>query len=373
MRYILIILVLWLGTVVIFTGCAGYDRMLFFTKTNMGLDLDTTPATVDVTISRREGVIAPTFEEGKTPPVLASFRSDVNGFSRMFTGISSSFAVGDAAQTMTELFDAPDSKADAQDSSLELEKMPVASALNPSPYQIKDDEGFIAPLIFGTDSSFGLKLAYSGMGMNFSTLRFGYNRKELAWAPISLSTKDGKPRVKVPSLLATVDNTNSIGKLSTKKRKDGKGQDERLKDEGLDIEYMQFFATGEAATNLAKKRQIREVMFKRMDPDFDPDEKGYDILVAINRDLANKLVQKTKNLDHINDPDKLTALYQASVGLGYIDSISDFKDLDKLLTDTAAANEAKDKLAKEFEDRAEEDLDSELETGRLNSLLMVLE
>ncbi len=56
-------------------ACIGYDRMLFTTKSNVGVDLDSTPPTFDVTIARREVVIEPTFDNAETLPVMASFSS----------------------------------------------------------------------------------------------------------------------------------------------------------------------------------------------------------------------------------------------------------------------------------------------------------
>ncbi len=375
MKYMSIVLLLFFGTLLLLPGCAGYDRMLFFTKTNVGLDLDTTPATVDATVARREGVIAPTFEEAKTPPVLASFRSDQSGFFRFFTGIASSFAVGDAAETMAELYDERDSDESA-DSSLHLMKKPSGGFWKPEPFEVDDDEGFIAPLIFGTDSSFGLKVAWSGTGMGFSTLRFGFNRKELAWAPVTLSERSGeengyKYTVKVPSLLATVDNTSTLGKLYSRElgaTGNGGGGE-------FDIQYLQFFATGKAATNLAKKKQIRQVMLARMDPDYLPDEKMYHTLVQVNRDLAEDLVEKTGELDSAvkSDRKKLTSLYRAAVGLGYIDPISDFKEMPDLSQDEQKAEELKTAIVKPLEQRAQRDLNSTIYTDLIKSLLMVLE
>ena len=72
------------------SGCAlGYDRMLLITKTNVGLDIDSKPPTAEISIARREGVIAPSFEEGKALPVLASFRFEGGWFSPR---ISATFA-----------------------------------------------------------------------------------------------------------------------------------------------------------------------------------------------------------------------------------------------------------------------------------------
>ena len=44
-------------------GCAGYDRILFVTKTNVGLDVDNKPPTAEITIARRELAITPAFRD----------------------------------------------------------------------------------------------------------------------------------------------------------------------------------------------------------------------------------------------------------------------------------------------------------------------
>jgi hypothetical protein len=87
------------GTLVVTAGCVTQHNVLFMTKSNVGVDVDTTPPTAEIAISRRELVIAPTFEGGRQPPVLATFRSD-NGQSAASTfavGGSSTFVGGDAA------------------------------------------------------------------------------------------------------------------------------------------------------------------------------------------------------------------------------------------------------------------------------------
>src|SRR5713101_5448404 len=87
----------------IFQGCAGYNTTMFMTKSNVGLDFDAKPPTAEVNISRKEAVIAPAFEGGQTPPVLASFRPNAGtggGFTSFFLGVNQTFAGGDAALAM---------------------------------------------------------------------------------------------------------------------------------------------------------------------------------------------------------------------------------------------------------------------------------
>ena len=89
-----------------FTGCAGYNHTLFMTKSNVGLDFDSKPPTLEITVSRKEAVIAPTFEGGQTPPVMASFKPRAgagSGFGNFFLGVDQTFTGGDAAVAMASL------------------------------------------------------------------------------------------------------------------------------------------------------------------------------------------------------------------------------------------------------------------------------
>ena len=242
-------------------GCGiGFNKTLFFTKSNVGLDIDSRPPTAEVTISRREGVIAPTFEDGKTPPVLASFTVDVNGISAFFGGISSTFAGGDAAVTMAKLYDDSDEEVEGKytcadfDSSFKISQEPNYVDWFGNPDQSKKllKKGEIEPFIFGTDTSFGLKVAWSGITAQApDTVKLGFNRKEFALAPVTSSpipdTTDSK--VRMPSFLATIDNSTKLGSM-----KDSK------------IQHLQYFATGKAANLMALREAVRKAMISRLDP-----------------------------------------------------------------------------------------------------------
>ncbi len=96
-------LCLAMTSIALASSCAniGTKRVLFYTRSNVGVDISSTPATLDVTIARKEGVLEPVFEGGKTLPVVASFRSDVSGPLRIFTGVAMTFATADAALALT--------------------------------------------------------------------------------------------------------------------------------------------------------------------------------------------------------------------------------------------------------------------------------
>jgi hypothetical protein len=286
-------------------GCVGYNRTLFVTKTNVGLDMDTKPPTLEVSVARREGVIAPSFEDGKTPPVLASFILEPGRNIPLFPRISQTFAGGDTAVIMSTLYGSetpPSVDMSKFDSEIELSKMPA------SKWGMElQKPGVVRPLFFGTDTSFGLKVAWSGLTAQFpDTVKLGLNRKEFALAPVTmraeedlfkmkiasevrlslvkveiakvsavprmvelkaeektlaasisaLNTEIGQRKsrnvaatVKMPSFLATIDNSSDISTL----QRSG-------------VTQIQYFATGDAADNLAIQQEVRRAMIRRMDP-----------------------------------------------------------------------------------------------------------
>ncbi len=252
--------------IVAMTGCGiGYNKTLFFTKTNVGLDIDSRPPTAEVTIARREGVISPTFEGGQTPPVLASFGVDVNGVAALFAGISSTFAGGDAAVTMAMLYDDSDEEVESSDydlvealfdSSFELSEEPnyVDWFGNEDKSRKLLKKGEIEPFIFGTDTSFGLKVAWSGITAQLpDTVKLGFNRKEFALAPVTLTSITNTPgkvaKVRMPSFLATIDNSTRLGEMAETK-----------------IKHLQYFATGKAADFMARRYAVRKAMMSRLEP-----------------------------------------------------------------------------------------------------------
>ena len=257
-----IILIAGLGLGQLLSGCAtGYNSILFATKSNFGVDVDTQPPAADIGITRFEGTIAPVFEGGQTLPLLSSFRPEVNG---LFTGnVSQTFAAGDAAQAMAILFGAENPCKDITDlkawnecyndrtalsSRLKVETEPVSK----KGYPLQKEN--IRPVFFGTSTSVGLSVTWSGMDAVIPEgFHFGYRRKELALAPVSRTDEivNGKTvkYVGAPSLIATIDSNYSAG---------------APKD--LKFQWIQYFATGKAATALSLQPDVRIAMLRRLDP-----------------------------------------------------------------------------------------------------------
>ncbi|MGH7231215.1 MAG: hypothetical protein ACREJU_07635, partial [Nitrospiraceae bacterium] len=223
------------------------------TKSNIGIDVDSKPPTAEISIARKEVVIAPTFAGGQTPTVAASFRSNWKGLLGLFADVSGTFSGGDAAATMARWAGDPGEKdpRDIQSSTVCLNEKPVKDAFGksfdmPGPQDVR-------PFIFGTDTSFGLKVAWSGLTAQVpDTVRLGYNRKEMAWAPVFVeqeSCQGGTFKADMPSFLATIDNNVEVGTMEK-----GGG------------EHIQYFATGLAAKYLTLKPEIRQTMLERLDP-----------------------------------------------------------------------------------------------------------
>ena len=246
-------LLLILVAITTMPGCGiGYNSLLFVTKSNVGLDFDAKPPTAEIAISRVEGVVEPVFENGKTLPVMASFRPEGKG---IFSGnVGQTFATGDAAVVLAMLYGKPTYSFDVKtgvwekdiekrfDSALKLSQPPTL------PGELTFLDRDVRPLFFGTSTSLGVRISWSGMAAAYpDSLHVGFRRKELALAPIAYSATD--KTVRAPSVLATID---VGGSASTPK-------DSRL-------EWLQYFATGKAATALALQREVRGAMLARLDP-----------------------------------------------------------------------------------------------------------
>lgn len=269
---------------VVLTGCIGYDRALLVTKTNVGLDIDSTPPTAELTIARREIGIQPTFPDRPKPtitkiessnngkhsetqtalPLLASFGLEGNFINPSITAY---FAGGDAAVSLARENNNDENEDNAfveEESSLCLINEPedIRSPLKKFWHFLigkskEEAEAEPRPFYFSTDTTYGLKVAWTGTGGPYpDNLKLGYNRKEMASAPLFVyqgcdgSKKFGNWQVKLPSFMATIDNASSL---------------EMFEKSGT--KHVQFFATGRAATELAKRRSVQKAAIKLMAPE----------------------------------------------------------------------------------------------------------
>lgn len=248
-----------LAAVSLLSGCVGYDRVLFATKTNIGVNLDTKPPVAEVGIGRGEIQIAPTFEGGKAPPVVGGFIHQKGGFP-LFPRISSTFAGGNAANRVARLYDSDTESVTSADDESEIYLTEEPSRRGLSKDRRYPAANRVRPFIFGTDTSFGLKVAWSGMTATYpDTARLALHRKEMAFAPVSLRELTDEERqkhgqkyryaVRMPSFLATMDHTTDLGSPD----KTG-------------VDHVQYFATGTAAEALARHRNVRKAFVERLDP-----------------------------------------------------------------------------------------------------------
>ncbi len=247
-------------------GCAiGYNTALFTTKSNVGVDIDNTPATAEISVARREGVISPTFEGGQTPPVIASFRFEGEGLP-LFKGVSSTFAGGDSAVILGNLYTGPnpsnpDLGSDGYTSTLTLTEAPTKTVFGRT-LRLRG-KGTMQPFLFGTDTMFGLKIGWSGQTAQYpDTVKLGYNRKELAVAPVFSEPAKTGPGVDVemPSFFASSETDLNLVTRS-----------------GSTIGRQQYFATGKAANYLVLQQAVRRPLAARIDAEaaqYDPNVKA---------------------------------------------------------------------------------------------------
>jgi hypothetical protein len=196
-----------------------------------------------------------------TPPLLASF-----GLTGSFLNpeITSRFAGGEAAVLLAR---GPDQLPAASTSStICLGKEPDTRPLWKIPWQSVSRFLFgrsqeeTRPFYFATDTAFGLKTAWDGTtGPYPSTVKLGYNRKELAFPPIFTSkdscefsegglVKKGS-KVTVPSFVASLDNSSTLKEWFAS-----------------GVTHIQFFATGKAASEFVGRREVNSAMNKAMYP-----------------------------------------------------------------------------------------------------------
>ena len=167
---------------VFLSGCVGYDRLAFVTNTNVGINVATVPqATAEIDIARGEYLISPTYEDGQSLPVAASFHREGGFFQN---DIEAVFSGGPASLAIAQHHFPWD-----YNSVLCLREKPTESSWNKLLKKLSghgEQQNHARPLHFGTKMSTGLKLQWSGAtSVVPDTLRLGYHRDEVALAPIT--------------------------------------------------------------------------------------------------------------------------------------------------------------------------------------------
>jgi hypothetical protein len=199
-----------LAALLALTGCASPDRVLFVTKTSLGIDFDAKPASASIAYDRIEGYTAPRYANGEIPPVVASLKSDGGIFN---PHIRQLYATGDAAE--------------------------IVISGEPAPRRPKRLQGEKALMFFGTSTTTGLKLTFT-TGLPDS-LSFGYKRKEFSYIPLATVGTGNAARDVYPSILASIDTQATAGS-----------------EQDTGLRNVQFFATGHAARLLAANPGVRQ-------------------------------------------------------------------------------------------------------------------
>lgn len=192
-------------------GCASApDTVVFVTKTSLGIDVEQTPPTASIAYDRVEGYFGPRYETSAVPPVLAVFTTNGQLLGR---DVKQIYATGNAARLLAD----------------------PSVAIPPEPPLAGERK----PMFFGTSTTVGVKVGYEPGGST-TTFTVGYKRKELSVIPVT----DGA----FPSVLASLQtDVNAATQASTSF---GVGQ---------------LFASGSAATDLAKRTEVRDVFMAKAD------------------------------------------------------------------------------------------------------------
>lgn len=198
-------------------SCADPDRVLFVTSTQIGIDGDGKTQSANIGYERYEGVLGPAYENGAAPPVYARLDSNLSIFDPK---ISQLYATGDAARLVTHQ--------------------------NPTLPPKKPLSGERRLMFFGTTTNFGLKTSFTPEGT--ASINLGYKRQEFSLIPIGKESQTrkkqgpaGSPDVYASVLGAFSLNTKTSSFLNQK------------------VGISQFFATGDAAENLALQGPIQDL------------------------------------------------------------------------------------------------------------------
>lgn len=193
-------------------ACSDYAT--FVTSTDLGINLDAATQQLNIGYVRAELFHGPGYpSEGSAPSAVGYINSNLTPFAPT---IKQLYATGTAAELVTQ----------NQEPKL-------------TPESSDKLEGQRRPFFFGTGTNFGLKVGFAGDVP--SSVRLGYNREEISIIPMQRTDPASGQPDKYASVLAAINMDNTIAGAK-----------------GTSIKPTQFFATGAAARNLAKRADIRE-------------------------------------------------------------------------------------------------------------------
>jgi len=273
-------------------GCSdlGKKNVFFVTKTSLGVDVDSKPPTIDIGYDRKEGTVAPVFENGQVLSQMAAF-STQQGLINQAAG--QSFATGNAAELMSKYL--MSNAALATTDIISIDEVNHTHKLT--------RKGDAQRYFFGTDTSFGLKVSLGvETGGIPDSLSLGYKRKEVAYVPLTEESKDsGGVEVSLPSLISTAGFENKVTATDS------------------NLLLRQFFATGAAANYLAAVPGIRKEVVPKMIPDT---QKLVDFTRQSDFTATNKQLRIEKILLAVDALDE-SAVYQLNSNPPTIDAATD--------------------------------------------------
>ena len=261
-------------------ACSDPNTVLFVTNSSLGINFDSKPPTANIAYDRTEGFIGPRYPNGGTPPAVASIET---GGSIFDPKVRQTYATGSAAVKASKGTTAPD-----------------------GPNEMTGEPSQKKLMFFGTETTLGLKVGF-GTGGAPDSLLFGYRRKEASVIPLAEQPKQaGTTEVKsvYPSVLASIEvNVNAKTALTT----------------GLTSK--QFFATGEAAENLATSETVSSAFRAKADEAIKGDLTQAELDAAKRAGTATAKTAKdqlSKIMDYVTSPDgsldktKLTQLVKTA-------------------------------------------------------------
>jgi hypothetical protein len=198
-------------------GCTDYAT--FVTSTDVGINADATTETLNIGYVRTEAFMGPGYPEtGSVPSAVGYISANLSAFSPQ---IKQLYATGPAAELVTQI-QPPDTAAEKTDPLL----------------------GQRRPFFFGTGTNFGLKIGFKGNAP--SSMKLGFNREEVSVIPMRQAAPGSGAPDQYASVLASINLNQTAGTGLT----------------DTSVVPTQFFATGAAARNLAKRDDVRD-LFKQ--------------------------------------------------------------------------------------------------------------
>ncbi len=258
---------------VILAGCGGDpNRVLFLTRTQIGIDADSKSQSANIGYERYEGYVGPGYENGGVPPVIARLESNL---SIIDPKVSQVYATGDAARLVSG---------------------------RTAKWSEKPLNGQRQIMFFGTGTNFGLKATFSTEAPAFG---FGYKRQEFSLIPIgtegnqvtaATKTFEKAPQTKRPK---PADQSEDIY-LSVLAAFDLNIANKSFMGTGAGVS--QFFATGDAAEKLAERADIQRAFTKEansalsirnVDCEKKPDDASKVIMTWLKKNEKNKNTLKS--------------------------------------------------------------------------------